>query len=113
MACVKFRRHLFNAQYPDGRRQLVVQGDEQAIDGNRRLQGYGRDLRQCMHPGIGSPRSLRQHGVSRDPSERFGERALHGRFTGLNLPAMKRMPIVSQRDLEISRHILPAENRTN
>ena len=61
----------------------------------------GRNLRQCVHSGVGTARSLRQYIFAAQPSNSRGERALHGRPAGLHLPARKIGSIIRKDEFEV------------
>ncbi len=67
--------------------------------GNGGGDGEGGDLSEGVDAGIGAAGPLGQDGFSADVEDGLGERALHGREAGLDLPAVERGAVVSENGL--------------
>ena len=101
---VKLGRNLAHLEHSNRRRQNVVQGFQKIFRWDRRPGRKRTHLCQCMHPGIGSPRPLRQDIFAGQSSNSRGECALDRRRVRLQLPAGEICAIVGQRQSEIAPH---------
>ena len=96
MAGVEAGGDRFDGQYADARGESAVKGTMQVGGWDGDVEGERGDLSQGMDAGVGAPGALREDGLSRDLEDGSGEGSLHGRQLRLNLPAVKRCPIVGK-----------------
>ena len=60
------------------------------------VDGEGGDLSEGVDACIGAAGALREYGFTGDLEDGFGEGSLHGWQAWLDLPAVKRCPIVGE-----------------
>jgi hypothetical protein len=96
MAGVEAGWNGFDGQDADARGKSAVEGTMQVGGGDGNVEGERSHLSKGVDAGVGAPGALREDGFSGDVEEGSGESSLHGRQLGLNLPAVKRCPIVGK-----------------
>ncbi len=101
--------HRFDRIDAYGWRQNVIQRDDQVALRDGGFQLNGGDLAESMHSGIRASRALGQNVLAGKPLNAFGQSALHGRQSGLNLPAVKFRSVIGQRYFESATHIVPRD----
>ncbi len=105
LAGVKLGRGLGHLQHAYRRRQNVVQGARPIFSRNRGRSTETGRLGQRVHARVGAAGALRQHMFPAQACNRRGQRALHGRPSGLHLPAEEVRAIVRKDEFEIA-HVL-------
>ena len=86
----------FEREDADGGREGAVEGAVEVGGGDGRVDGEGGDLSEGVDAGVGAAGALGEDGFSGDVVDGFGEGSLHGGKAGLDLPAVKRCPIVGE-----------------
>jgi hypothetical protein len=105
MPRMKIRRYFRDLRYSHRRRQNVIQCLHKIPHRHRRLRPKCRHLRQCMHPRIRPPRSLRQYFFAGDSSNCRGKCPLHRCRVRLHLPSRELRSVIGENHFEIAHAI--------
>ena len=101
MARVEGFGNNFGREYPNTRREGVVEGALQILGWNVAPESKTGHLAERMNAGIGAAGALWEDGFAGDLADGFGECALDGRKAGLNLPTVEVGAVVTESELPV------------